>query len=141
MYLSHNLFYMFIFSFIINMIILPLITCRSIKDISISMNKIYLSIIFGLLMVLSQVYSFDILHGTTSKFEYIIYSFLLFTYIYLFRYQVFIDDTNFLRYIKEKNSSIALISSRKSKNYRINTFSNYISNSTIKENDFINKII
>lgn len=123
------------------MIILPLITCRSIKDISISMNKIYLSIIFGLLMVLSQVYSFDILHGTTSKFEYIIYSFLLFTYIYLFRYQVFIDDTNFLRYIKEKNSSIALISSRKSKNYRINTFSNYISNSTIKENDFINKII
>ena len=141
MYLTHNIFYMFIFTFIVNMFILPLITNNSIKDISLSMNKIYLSIIFGLLMVISQVYSFDILHGTKSKMDYILYIFLLIVYIYLYRKQMFVDDLNFIKDIREKNSSLILISKRKSKNNKINSFSNYVHTTLNKQNEFINKII
>ena len=142
MYLTHNIFYMFIFTFIVNMFILPLLISNSYKDITINMNKIYLSIIFGLLLVISQVYSFDILHKTSSKKDYIIYIFLLVLYIYLYRNQMFVNDKNLLKDIKEKNSSIIQISkSAKTKNPRIKSFYDYINNTLEKQNGFINKII
>lgn len=142
MYLTHNIFYMFLFTFLVNMIVLPLIVTGSFNDISIiNMNKIYLSIIAGLLMVVSQVYSFDLLHGTTSKSDYFIYAFLLVVYIYIYRSQSFVDDLTYLKDLKEKNSASILISSRKSKNKRINTFSNYIITTLQKENEFINKFL
>lgn len=142
MYLTHNIFYMFIFSFIVNMFILPLIISNSFKDITLNMNKVYLSIIVGLLVVISQVYSFDILQQTRSKKDYIIYIFLLIVYIYLYRNQMFVDDKNFLKDIKEKNSASLLISaSTKTKNPRIKSFSNYINNTLEKQIGFINKII
>ena len=142
MYLTHNIFYMFIFTFIVNMFILPLLISNSYKDITINMNKIYLSIIFGLLLVISQVYSFDILHKTSSKKDYIIYILLLVLYIYLYRNQMFINDKNILKDIKEKNSSIIQISkSTKTKNPRIKSFYDYINNTLEKQNGFINKIV
>ncbi len=141
MYLTHNIFYMFLFTFLVNMVILPIIISGSFKDVSINMNKIYISIIAGLLMVISQVYSFDLLHGTTSKTDYFIYAFLLIVYIYIYRSQLFVDDITYLKDLKEKNSAAILISSRKSKNKKINTFSNYIITTLQKEIDFINKFI
>ena len=141
MYLTHNIFYMFIFTFIINMIILPLITCSSFKNILFNMSKFYLSIILGLLIVLTQIYSFDILNGTKSKINYIIYIFLLIIYIYLYRKQLFVSDLDVLRDIKEKNSSLMLITQRKNKNNKINSFSTYIYNRLNKENEFINKFM
>ena len=142
MYLTHNIFYMFIFTFIVNMFILPLLISNSYKDITINMNKIYLSIIFGLLLVISQGYSFDILHKTSTKKDYIIYIFLLVLYIYLYRNQMFVNDKNLLKDIKEKNSSIIQISkSTKTKNPRIKSFYDYINNTLEKQNGFINKIV
>lgn len=141
MNLTHNIFFMFMFTFIINMVIIPLIIGSSFKDISFNMSKFYLSVIVGLLVVLSQIFSFDLLNGTKSKTNYIIYIFLLILYIYLYRKQMFIDDVNFLKDIKEKNSSLILITNRQSKNNRINSFSRYIYNTLNKENEFINKII
>jgi hypothetical protein len=124
------------------MFILPLIISNSFKDITINMNKIYLSIIFGLHMAISQVYSFDILHSTSSKKDYMIYIFLLVVYVYLYRNQMFVDDKNILKDIKEKNSALMLISkSTKRKNPRIKSFSDYVNNTLEKQIGFINKII
>jgi hypothetical protein len=123
------------------MIIVPLITCSSYKNISLNMSKIYLSIIIGLLIVLGQIYSFDILNRSKSKMHYIIYISLLIIYIYLYRKQLVVDDLNFLKDIKEKNSSLMLIAQRKSKNNKINSFSTYIYNRLNKENEFIDKIM
>lgn len=142
MYLRHNIFYMFVFGFIINMIVFPLIMSNSIRDITINMNKFYSSVILSLLIVLSQIYSHDIFNNSRSLMNYIVYIVILLIYIYLYKNQVYIDDNNYLKDLKEKNSSLILISrDRKTKNKRIKSFSDYIVNTLNKENNFIDKIL
>ena len=111
MYLSHNIFYMFIFSFLINMVIMPLITSYSFKHITFSMGKVYLSIIMSLLMVISEVAMYDLMFGTRSNFKYFIYVIILLLYIYLYRNQIYIDDINYLKEMKEHHSMAILTSS------------------------------
>ena len=144
MYLSHNIFYMFIFSFLINMIFIPLVTSYSFKHITFSMGKIYLSIIMSLLMVISEIVIFDMIFNTRSIIKYIIYISILLLYIYLYRNQFYIDDINYLKEMKEHYSKSVLTSfnrKNKSKNKKINSYSNFIFINQNKEIDFIDKFI
>ena len=50
--MNNYIFFIFIVSFLINMVVMPLITLTSYDQITVNMNKIYLSIILGLLIVI-----------------------------------------------------------------------------------------
>jgi len=144
MYLSHNIFYMFIFSFLINMVIMPLITSYSFKHITFSMGKVYLSIIMSLLMVISEVAMYDLMFGTRSNFKYFIYVIILLLYIYLYRNQIYIDDINYLKEMKEHHSMAILTSSirkNKSTNRKLASYSNFVFINQNKEIDFMDKFI
>lgn len=142
MYLSHIIYYVFVFSFLINMFIIPLLTTHTFRAVSIfNTSKFYLSIITGLLLVLTTIYSYDIFHETKSNYHYMLYVFLLIVYIYLYRNQIHVSDKSFFKDIKERNSTIILLTNRKSKNQKVNSFIKYINTTLNKQNDFINKII
>ena len=143
MYLAHNIFYMFIFSFIINMIIMPLIMTYSIKHITFSLGKFYASIIMGLLMVLCEIGMYDIMNNTKSINQYVFYTVILLIYIYMYRYQIYINDKGYLKEMKEHHSMALLTSSvrlKRSNNKKIKNFANHIFNSQQKEINYINNL-
>jgi hypothetical protein len=126
------------------MLIIPLITAYSVKHITFSMGKIYLSIIMSLLMIISEIAIFDMMVNTRSIIKYIIYISILLLYIYLYRNQLYIDDINYLKEMKEHHSKSLLTSfnrKNKSKNNKISSYSNFIVINQNKEIDFIDKFI
>ncbi len=126
------------------MIIIPLITTYSIKHITFSMSKIYLSIIVSLLMVISEIAIFDMKFNTKSTYNYLLYIIILILYIYLYRNQLYIDDINYLKEMKEHHSISMLTSSirkNKTKNKKIGSYSNFVFTNQNKEIDFMNKFI
>jgi hypothetical protein len=108
------------------------------------MGKVYLSIIMSLLMVISEVAMYDLMFGTRSNFKYFIYVIILLLYIYLYRNQIYIDDINYLKEMKEHHSMAILTSSirkNKSTNRKLASYSNFVFINQNKEIDFMDKFI
>lgn len=140
--MNNYIFIIFIVSFLINMVVMPAITLNSYDQITINMNKIYLSTILGLLIVIVHVIMLYNINGEINTVELAIYIGLLSLYIYLYRNQLFIDDDNFLNYMKENRLTEVLINSnikKFSKNNKILSYTNFILTNSTKELDFINK--
>lgn len=141
---KNNIIYIFMISFLINMVVLPLITTESYKQITFSINKTYLSIILGLLIVISHMIMLYITHGQIEINELLIYIIILAIYIYVYRNQLFIDDIDFLNYMKESKSTEIFINSTLKntiKDKKILSYANFILLNSTKEISFINKII
>lgn len=145
MYLNHNLFFTFIFSFITYNFIIPLLTVNSFNDITfISTNKLYLSTIFGLIITLSQVWSYDNFNKTFSKSSYFIYFILLILYLYAYKTQLYVDDIDYLKDVKENLSKNIFISSKRkkiTKSKNIKLFVNLITKTHEKNITIINKFL
>ena len=92
MELTYSLWFMMISSFIIQFIFMSSIMTNSYQNITFSVGKFYLSVIMALLMGLIEVIMFDVHMKTISGIFYLSLIFLLVTFVYIYRNQVYIDD-------------------------------------------------
>lgn len=142
--MDNYIYYVFIISFLINVIIMPLITTASYDQITFNMIKVISSIILGLLIVISHISMVYFIHGTINMTELLIYIIILCIYINVYRNQLFIDETNYLNHMKEVNLNEILISSKIIKNpvnENVLDYANFILANSIKENNYINAFL
>ena len=110
MELTYSLWFMMISSFIIQFIFMSSIMTNSYQNITFSVGKFYLSVIMALLMGIIEVLMFDIHMKTISGIFYLSLIFLLVTFVYLYRKQVYIDDKEYLKEMIEHHSMALLTS-------------------------------
>ena len=110
MELTYSLWFMMISSFIIQFIFMSSIMTNSYQNITFSVGKFYLSVIMALLMGLIEVIMFDIHMKTISGIFYLSLIFLLVTFVYIYRNQVYIDDKEYLKEMIEHHSMALLTS-------------------------------
>lgn len=122
MHFYHSLFMMFLTSFIIQYYIMSYIMTNEVKYITNSYGKIYISIIMGLLMILTEIYMHDSTYNVFSYKLYISFVFILFVFIYLYRTQTYIYDKQYLEEMIEHHSMALLTSNKileKTNNYEV----------------------
>lgn len=110
MELTYSLWFMMISSFIIQFIFMSSIMTNSYQNITFSIGKFYLSVIMALLMGLIEVIMFDVHMKTISGIFYLSLIFLLVTFVYIYRNQVYIDDKEYLKEMIEHHSMALLTS-------------------------------
>lgn len=122
MHFYHSLFLMFLTSFIIQYYIMSYIMTNEVKYITNSYGKIYISIIMGLLMILTEIYMHDSTYNVFSYKLYICFVFILFVFIYLYKTQAYIYDKQYLEEMIEHHSMALLTSNKileKTNNYQV----------------------
>ena len=112
MKIFHTLAIMFIGSFIIQYFFMSTIMTNSVENISNSLGKVYLSIIMGLYMMILEIIMHDHQYDVFSMRYYIIFGCLLGFFIYLYRTQKYISDSEYLKEMIEHHS-MALLTSNK----------------------------
>jgi hypothetical protein len=126
------------------MVALPLVTTTKYDQITFNMIKVNLSIILGLLIVISHVIMVYFTHGTINVPELFIYIIILGLFIYIYRNQLFMNEVDYLNNMKEVHSNEILISSKMINNISnksILEYANFILSNSIKEISFIDNII
>ena len=103
---------MFIGSFIIQYLLMSLIMVNNIGDFTNSLGKFYMSIIMGLYMVVVEVMMHDHHYDVFSTKYYAICAGLLIAFIYLYRAQQFINDTQYIEGMIEHHSMAILTSNK-----------------------------
>jgi len=83
---------------------------NSYKNIQFSVGKFYMSSIMALLMGLLEVLMFDIHMKTFSLLYYLSLGFILATFIYLYRNQIYVEDKDYLNEMIEHHSMALLTS-------------------------------
>jgi len=101
---------MMISSFIIQMFVMSSIMTNSYKNITFSLGKFYMSVIMALLMGLLEVLMYDNHMNSLSVYYYLSLCFVLVTFIYLYRNQIYIDDKDYLNEMIEHHSMALLTS-------------------------------
>lgn len=101
---------MMISSFIIQMFVMSSIMTNSYKNITFSLGKFYMSVIMALLMGILEVLMYDNHMNTLSVYYYLSLCFVLVTFIYLYRNQIYIDDKDYLNEMIEHHSMALLTS-------------------------------
>jgi hypothetical protein len=111
-----NVIYMIIASFIIQYWAMPVIMTDSVKNITNSIGKLYISIIMALIMGLLEVFmpmGNSMMHKQHSNIPTIIaLSVLLCIFLYVYRNQKGVDDANYLSEMIEHHSMAVLTSSK-----------------------------
>ncbi len=110
MKLIYSLWFMMISSFIIQMFVMSSIMTNSYKNITFSLGKFYMSVIMALLMGILEVLMYDNHMNTLSVYYYLSLCFVLVTFIYLYRNQIYIDDKDYLNEMIEHHSMALLTS-------------------------------
>ena len=110
MKLIYSLWFMMISSFIIQMFVMSSIMSNSYKNITFSLGKFYMSVIMALLMGLLEVLMYDNHMNSLSVYYYLSLCFVLVTFIYLYRNQIYIDDKDYLNEMIEHHSMALLTS-------------------------------
>ena len=141
-----NVIYMIIASFIIQYWVMPVIMTDSIKDITNSTGKIYLSVIMALTMGLLEVFMpmEHKSHSHSNIITILILSILLGAFIYLYRNQKGIDDKNYLSEMIEHHSMAVLTSSKiikKTKNPKVKKIARRIEETQKEEISEMRKMI
>lgn len=110
MELTYSVWFMMICSFLIQLTIMSSIMTNSYINITFSVGKFYMSVIMAVLMGLIEVLMFDIHMRTISGIYYVSLFFVLVTFVYLYRNQVYIDDKEYLKEMIEHHSMALLTS-------------------------------
>jgi hypothetical protein len=97
-------------SFIIQMFVMSGIMTNSYKNITFSLGKFYMSVIMALLMGLLEVLMYDNHMNSLSVYYYLSLGFILVTFIYLYRNQIYINDKDYLNEMIEHHSMALLTS-------------------------------
>lgn len=110
MNLYYSIWFMIIGSFIIQFTIMSFIMTNKPINITFNMGKFYLSLIMALLMGLLEVIMFDIHLGSINFTFYLYLGFPLIIVIYLYRNQIYIYDSDYLKEMIEHHSMALLTS-------------------------------
>ena len=110
MKLIYSLWFMMISSFIIQMFVMSSIMTNSYKNITFSLGKFYMSVIMALLMGILEVLMYDNHMNSLSVYYYLSLFFVLVTFIYLYRNQIYINDKDYLNEMIEHHSMALLTS-------------------------------
>jgi len=110
MELLFSLWFMMLFSFIIQFTVMSIIMTNSFNNITFSLGKFYISVVMALSMGLIEVLMFDIHMKTVSFVYYLTLGLFLLLFIYLYRSQLFIEDKDYLDEMIEHHSMALLTS-------------------------------
>ena len=110
MELQFSLWVMMFCSFIIQYFVMSIVMVNSLNNITFSLGKFYISVIMTLFMGLTEVIMFDIHMQTLSVMYYLTFIIFLTIFIYLYRYQLYIDDDDYLEEMIEHHSMALLTS-------------------------------
>jgi hypothetical protein len=110
MELTYSLWFMMIGSFSIQMLVMSVIMTNTYKNITFSVGKFYMSVIMAVLMGLLEVLMYDIHMRMISLNYYLTLFFILCTFIYLYRNQIYIEDKDYLEEMIEHHSMAILTS-------------------------------
>ena len=144
MELTYSLWFMMISSFIIQFIFMSSIMTNSYQNITFSIGKFYMSVIMALLMGIIEVLMFDIHMKTISGIFYLSLIFLLVTFVYLYRKQVYIDDKEYLKEMIEHHSMALLTSEEILQNThseRVKKLAENIISTQEKEIEYMRKLV
>lgn len=122
MKISHTMIVMFIGSFIIQYFLMPPIMVTSRSEITNNLGKVYMSVTMGLFMVLLEVMMHDHQYHVLSLNLYAILIVGLVLFIYLYRKQIAITDSQYLEGMIEHHSMGILTSEeilKKTDNYDV----------------------
>ena len=128
MNLNYSIGMMFVFSFVIQYLIMSYIMTNSYKDVVSSKGKLYASLIMALFMCLVEILMHDLYTVSFSKNHYIIFIILLTLVIIFYRKQVFINDKDYLNGMIEHHSMAVLTSNKALSNTKDGTVSQLASN-------------
>jgi hypothetical protein len=132
-----SLIMMFLGSFIIQYFLMSFIMSNDITNITNSIGKFYLSVIMALFMSIFELFMYHMNNPKIGVISYI--PFLVFTtiaFIYLYKYQVFVSDQQYLNEMIEHHSMAILTSEQilqKSTNKDVLYLANNIINNQQKE--------
>jgi uncharacterized protein (DUF305 family) len=147
MKITHTMFFMFVGSFIIQYFLMPPIMVDNYNHITNNIGKAYLATIMALSMVVLEIMMRDHQYHVLSLNLYAIFFGLLIMFIYLYRYQVAIDDKQYLEGMVEHHS-MALFTSKeilkKTDNYEVAKLAKNIISQQSDElkvmNELLNKV-
>ena len=135
---------MMIGSFIIQIIVMSNIMTNSYKNITFSLGKFYMSVIMALLMGILEVLMYDNHMNTLSVYYYLSLGFLLVTFIYLYRNQIYIDDKDYLNEMIEHHSMALLTSEeilQKTNSERVKKLAENIISTQEKEIEYMRQLL
>ena len=144
MKLIYSLWFMMIGSFIIQIIVMSGIMTNSYKNITFSLGKFYMSVIMALLMGILEVLMYDNHMNTLSVYYYLSLFFVLVTFIYLYRNQVYIEDKDYLNEMIEHHSMALLTSEeilQKTNSERVKKLAENIISTQEKEIEYMRQLI
>ena len=144
MELTFSLWFMMIGSFIIQLTVMSGIMTNSYKNITFSVGKFYMASIMALLMGLLEVLMFDVHMRTISMQYYLGLLFLLVVFVYLYRNQVYIEDTDYLEEMIEHHSMALLTSEeilQKTQSERVKKLAENIIATQEKEIDYMRQLV
>ena len=144
MELTFSLWFMMIGSFIIQLTVMSGIMTNSYKNITFSVGKFYMASIMALLMGLLEVLMFDGHMRTISMQYYLGLLFLLVVFVYLYRNQVYIEDTDYLEEMIEHHSMALLTSEeilQKTQSERVKKLAENIIATQEKEIDYMRQLV
>lgn len=122
MKITHTMVVMFIGSVLIQYFLMSPVMVNNRIDITNNLGKVYISVFMALLMVLMEVMMHDHQYNVLSSNTYIILGLLIAIFVYLYRNQVAIKDTQYLEGMIEHHSMAILTSTeilKKTNNYDV----------------------
>jgi len=122
MKITHTMVVMFIGSVLIQYFLMSPVMVNNRIDITNNLGKVYISVFMALLMVLMEVMMHDHQYNVLSSNTYIIIGLLIAIFVYLYRNQVAIKDTQYLEGMIEHHSMAILTSTeilKKTNNYDV----------------------
>ena len=138
---------MVICSFIIQYFIMPPVMVNSITDITFTLGSAYLSLFMGLLMGVVEVIMYDMRYNIMSVKYYVSLFVASAVCVYLYRYQIGINDKQYLEEMIEHHSMALLTSEKiveKTENYDVAALSKIIlqtqTDEIIKMRDILSKL-
>ena len=138
---------MIISSFIIQYFIMPPFMVNNIADITFTLGNAYLSLFMGLLMGVVEVIMYDMRYNMMSVKYYVSLFVASAVCVYLYRYQIGINDKQYLEEMIEHHSMALLTSEKiveKTENYDVAALSKIIlqtqTDEIIKMRDILSKL-
>ena len=138
---------MIICSFIIQYFIMPPFMVNNIADITFTLGNAYLSLFMGLLMGVVEVIMYDMRYNMMSVKYYVSLFVASAVCVYLYRYQIGINDKQYLEEMIEHHSMALLTSEKivkKTENYDVAALSKNIlqtqTDEIIKMRDILSKL-
>ena len=144
MKLWKNILIMFIFSFILQYYLMSLIMTNSYTNITNSVGKIYISLIMALFMGLAEVIMYDSMMLKFYWKYYLLFTLLLFTFIFMYKNQIGISDKEYIKEMIEHHSMALLTSEEiidKTHNYKVKRLAYKIKNTQEEEIKYMKSLL